>query len=73
MLHPVNQHPAANAGRPGDEVRAVRDVLAGAQRPGHRLRGPEKDFKQFLTEGPPYFDDLELERSTELSRPIDLE
>jgi prevent-host-death family protein len=38
-----------------------------------RLRGPKKDFKQFLTEGPPYFDDLELERSTELSRPVDLE
>jgi antitoxin Phd len=36
------------------------------------LRGRKKDFKQFLTEGPPYFDDLEVDRSTELSRPIDL-
>jgi prevent-host-death family protein len=37
-----------------------------------KLRGPKKDFKQFLTEGPD-FDLLEIERSTELSRPIELE
>ena len=37
-----------------------------------KLRGPNKDFKQFLTEGPD-FDLLEIERSTELSRPIKLE
>jgi prevent-host-death family protein len=38
-----------------------------------RLKGRKMDFKQFLTEGPPYFDDLEIERSSELSRPVDLE
>ena len=37
-----------------------------------RLRGPKRDFKQFLTEGPPYFDDLEIERSTEPWRPVEL-
>ena len=37
-----------------------------------RLRGRKRDFKQFLLEGPPYFDDLEIERSTEPSRPVEL-
>ena len=37
-----------------------------------RLRGEEKDFKQFLL-GPPYVDvDLPIERSTEPPREIDL-
>jgi prevent-host-death family protein len=36
-----------------------------------RLRGPKKDFKQFLTEGPD-FDLLEIERSQELPRPVEL-
>jgi prevent-host-death family protein len=36
-----------------------------------RLRGPKKDFKQFLTEGPD-FDLLEVERSQELPRPVEL-
>ena len=37
-----------------------------------RLRGRTHDFKDFLFGGPPYFDDLELERSTELPRPVEL-
>lgn len=37
-----------------------------------RLRGRKRDFKELLLEGPPYFDDLEIERSTELSRPVEL-
>ncbi len=37
-----------------------------------RLREPRRDFKQFLTEGPPYFDELEIERSTEPARPVEL-
>lgn len=37
-----------------------------------RLRGRRRDFKDFLFEGPPYFDDLEIERSAEPSRPVEL-
>ena len=37
-----------------------------------RLRGRKKDFKQVLLEGPPYFDDLDIERSAEPSRPVEL-
>jgi prevent-host-death family protein len=37
-----------------------------------RLRRHKRDFKQFLLEGPPYFDDLEIERSTEPSRLVEL-
>ena len=37
-----------------------------------RLGGGKRDFKRFLLEGPPYFDDLEIERSTEPSRPVEL-
>lgn len=37
-----------------------------------RLRGGERDFKRFLLEGPPYFDDLELERSSESPRIVEL-
>ena len=36
-----------------------------------RLSGHGGDFKKFLLEGPPYFDDLPLERSKELPREID--
>ena len=37
-----------------------------------RLRRGRRDFKQFLLERPPYFDDLEIERSTQPSRPVEL-
>lgn len=37
-----------------------------------RLRGRRRDFKEFLLEGPPYFDDLEIERSDEPPRPVEL-
>jgi prevent-host-death family protein len=37
-----------------------------------RLKGRKRDFKQFLLEGPPYFDDLEIERSSEPSRVVEL-
>lgn len=36
-----------------------------------RLSGHGGDFKKFLLEGPPYFDDLPLERSKELPREIE--
>lgn len=36
-----------------------------------KLRG-EDDFKAFLLSGPPYFDDLPLERSKAPARPVDL-
>jgi prevent-host-death family protein len=37
-----------------------------------RLRRRKRDFKQALLEGPPYFDELEIERSTEPSRRVEL-
>ncbi len=37
-----------------------------------RLRGRKRDFKELLLEGPPYFDDVEIERSTEPSRLVEL-
>jgi prevent-host-death family protein len=36
-----------------------------------RLRKAEPDFKRFLTEGPD-FDMLDIERSRELTRPVEL-
>lgn len=36
-----------------------------------KLHGKD-DFKEYLLSGPPYFDDLPLERSQEVSRTIDL-
>jgi antitoxin Phd len=37
-----------------------------------RLRGRKRDFKRLLLEGPPYFEDLEIKRSAEPSRPVEL-
>jgi antitoxin Phd len=37
-----------------------------------RLQKRKPDFKQALLEGPPYFDDLEIERPVDPPRRIDL-
>ncbi len=37
-----------------------------------RSRG-RRDFKHFLLEGPPFFDHLEIERSTDPPRAVELE
>jgi prevent-host-death family protein len=53
--------------RRGREIVVVLDIEEY-----RRLRGRKRDFKRFLLEGPPYFDDVEIERSTEPSRPVEL-
>ena len=50
----------------GKEVAVVLDIEEYRRLSGHR-----GDFKKFLLEGPPYFDDLPLERSKELPRQIE--
>ena len=53
--------------RNGKEVAVVLDVEEY-----RRLSTHGGDFKRFLFEGPPYFDGLEIERSDELPREIEL-
>jgi prevent-host-death family protein len=53
--------------RNGKEVAVVIDV--GEYR---RLTSHGGDFKKFLFQGPPFFDDLEIVRSDELPREIGL-
>lgn len=54
--------------RHGKEVAVILDVDEY-----RRLTAPHGgDFKKFLFEGPPFFDDLEIERSGELPREIEL-
>ena len=50
--------------RHGEEV-----VVVMAAEEYRRSQQPKPDFKEFLMSGPP-FDDLELDRSTELPREI---
>lgn len=52
--------------RHGEEVAVVIDIAEY-----RRLRGGAPDFKQFLLSGP-YFDDLEIDRSAEPARVVDL-
>lgn len=52
--------------RHGEEVAVVVDIADY-----RRLMGETADFKDFLTAGPA-FDDLDLSRSAELPRPVDL-
>lgn len=37
-----------------------------------RLRKRKRDFKRALLEGPPYFDEVEIERSSEPARRVEL-
>ena len=52
--------------RNGKEVAVVLDVDEY-----RRLTSHGGDFKKFLFEGPPFFDDLEIVRSNELPREIE--
>jgi prevent-host-death family protein len=52
--------------RHGEEVAVIIEVAEY-----RRLRGGAEDFKSFLLSGPD-FDDLEIERSSELARVVDL-
>jgi len=53
--------------RNGKEVAVVLDVDEY-----RRLTSHGGDFKRFLLEGPPYFDDLEIVRSQDLPREVEL-